>query len=118
MSSVARHGEMGCYFAPHDVNVWLGPDRVRMRATLMLIDLNGSVGVPAGTSALFSNNPGPRATGGTCFGDSGGQIFKGDTSTVVAVTSFGLNGNCEGGGYRVDAADDLDWLESVFGDLL
>jgi secreted trypsin-like serine protease len=52
------------------------------------------------------------ATGGTCFGDSGGPIFLADTNVVAAVSSFGLNGNCagSGGGYRVDAADDLDWL--------
>jgi secreted trypsin-like serine protease len=42
----------------------------------------------------------------TCFGDSGGPIFTAGTSTIVAVTSFGLNENCAGGGfgYRVDTA--------------
>ncbi len=59
-------------------------------------------------------------TGGTCFGDSGGPNFLNDTNIVVAVTSFGLNGNCKGTGwgYRVDQSDDLDWLYSTFGDQL
>jgi hypothetical protein len=36
------------------------------------------------------------------------------------VTSFGINGNCAGSGgvYRVDRADDLNWLESAFGNQL
>lgn len=88
----------------------------RERGTVRLIDLRGTAGIPPGTSALFSNNPGKPATGGTCFGDSGGPIFMGDSNVVVAVTSFGLNGNCAGtgGGYRVDTADDLTWLTTQF----
>lgn len=51
-------------------------------------------------------------TGGTCFGDSGGPTFIEDTSTVVAVTSFGANSTCAGtsGVYRLDTMDDLAWL--------
>ena len=51
-------------------------------------------------------------TGGTCFGDSGGPTFIEGTSTVVAVTSFGVNATCSGtsGVYRIDTADDLVWL--------
>jgi hypothetical protein len=51
-------------------------------------------------------------TGGTCFGDSGGPTFIEGTSTVVAVTSFGVNSTCAGtsGVYRIDTADDLAWL--------
>ena len=62
-----------------------------------------------GLSLLLSNN---HSTGGTCFGDSGGPNFINDTNVVGGVTSFGLNGNCAGTGgvYRVDRADDLDWL--------
>ena len=48
--------------------------------------------------------------GGTCFGDSGGpQLIDHD---IAAVTSFGLNGNCAGvgGGYRIDNADDIAWI--------
>jgi hypothetical protein len=43
--------------------------------------------------------------------------FLAGTNVVVAVTSFGLNGNCAGtgSGCRVDAADDLNWLYGTFG---
>lgn len=88
--------------------------RIRLRATLNLVDLKGTAGIPAGTSMMVSGN---HKTGGTCFGDSGGPQFLNDTNIVVAVTSFGLNGNCAGvgGGYRVDTADDLNWLYGTFG---
>ena len=54
---------------------------------------------------------------GTCSGDSGGPIFVEGTDVVAAVTSFGMNERCAGtgGGYRVDTADDLQWLEEQFG---
>ncbi|MCI0709712.1 MAG: trypsin-like serine protease [Chloroflexi bacterium] len=85
--------------------------RLRMRAELRIIDVNGTAGIPAGTSVMLSNNA---DTGGTCFGDSGGPLFLNDTLTIVAVTSFGLNGNCAGtgGGYRIDQPDDLAWINS------
>ncbi len=56
-------------------------------------------------------------TGGTCFGDSGGPTFIAGTSTVVAVTSFGMNSTCAGtsGVYRIDTADDLAWLSGYIG---
>jgi len=62
---------------------------------------------------LLSNNA---AAGGTCFGDSGGPNFKGNTNIVAGVTSFGLNWTCGGTGgvYRVDRSDDLTWL-ATFG---
>ncbi len=87
--------------------------RVRLQAVLDIVNLTGTAGIPAGTSVMVSGN---HHTGGTCFGDSGGPMFLNDTNTVVAVTSFGLNGNCAGvgGGYRVDQADDLDWLATFF----
>ncbi len=58
--------------------------------------------------------------GGTCFGDSGGPNFIGDSNVVGAVTSFGTTSTCKGhnGAYRVDQADDLDWLDEEFGELL
>lgn len=51
-------------------------------------------------------------TGGTCSGDSGGPTFIEESNTVVAVTSFGVNTTCAGtsGVYRIDTADDLEWL--------
>lgn len=96
--------------------VFIQSDRVRMVATPHLIQIN----VPGFTgdfSLLLSNN---HSTGGTCFGDSGGPNFLGDTNVVAGVTSFGINGNCAGTGgvYRVDRADDLNWLYDEFGDHL
>jgi len=92
----------------------LQADLVRYRGTVNLIDVSGTAGIPAGTSVLLTNNPGKKATGGTCFGDSGGPTFWGDSNVIVAVTSFGLNQNCKGlgGGYRVDQTDDQDWINS------
>ena len=86
--------------------------RVRMFAPPHLIQING--GLVGDFSLLLSNNA---HTGGTCFGDSGGPNFIGDSNVLAGVTSFGLNGNCAGTGgvYRVDRADDLDWLYGTFG---
>lgn len=88
----------------------------RMYATPHLIQIN----VPGFTgdfSLLLSNN---HSTGGTCFGDSGGPNFLGSSNVVAGVTSFGLNGNCAGTGgvYRVDRADDLNWLYGEFSEHL
>lgn len=86
--------------------------RVRMVAYPHLLQING--GIVGDFSLLLSNN---HATGGTCFGDSGGPNFIGNSNVVGGVTSFGMNGNCAGTGgvYRVDRADDLNWLYSEFG---
>jgi hypothetical protein len=86
--------------------------RVRMVAHPKLNQING--GLVGDFSLLLSNNAN---AGGTCFGDSGGPDFIGDSSVLAGVTSFGLNGNCAGTGgvYRVDRADDLDWLYGTFG---
>lgn len=86
--------------------------RIRMVAEPQLIQING--GIVGDFSLLLSNNAN---TGGTCFGDSGGPNFIGDSNVVGGVTSFGLNGTCAGSGgvYRVDRADDLDWLYGTFG---
>ena len=84
----------------------------RATATMMLVSLEGTYGVPKGTSVVFSNNPGKPHTGGTCFGDSGGPVFDEDL-TIVAVTSFGISFNCKepGGFYRIDQADDLAFID-------
>jgi Trypsin len=89
--------------------------RVRMVARPRLLQINTGYTGPG--SLLLSNNAN---TGGTCFGDSGGPNFIGDSNVVGAVTSFGINGNCAGTGgvYRVDRADDLDWLYGTFGQYL
>ena len=94
----------------------------RMYASVMLINTRGVFGIDAlarklgipNPSVVLSNNNGAAHQGGTCFGDSGGPVFEGDTFKVVAVTSFGMNGNCAGtgGAYRIDQADDLAFIDS------
>jgi hypothetical protein len=84
--------------------------RVRMVAHPKLIQINvpGFVG---DFSLLLSNNAN---TGGTCFGDSGGPNFLGDSNVVAGVTSFGKNGNCAGTGgvFRMDRQNVLDFVNS------
>jgi secreted trypsin-like serine protease len=81
--------------------------KVRMVSHPELVQIN--TGLTGEGSLLLSNNSN---TGGTCFGDSGGPNFIGDSNVVGGVTSFGMNGTCSGTGgvYRVDRADDLAWL--------
>jgi hypothetical protein len=89
--------------------------RTRMYAEPHLLQIN--TGFTGDFSLLLSNNAN---TGGTCFGDSGGPNFIEDTNVIAGVTSYGLNRTCAGTGgvYRVDRADDLNWLDSEFGDQL
>ena len=91
-------------------------DKYRMVSYPRLIQINvpGSTGTE---SLLLSNNAN---TGGTCFGDSGGPNSIKDSFVIAGVTSCGKNGTCagQGGVYRVDRADDLDWLYGRFGRLL
>jgi len=89
-------------------------DRVRYVATPKLIQIN----VPGFTgdfSLLLSNNA---HTGGTCFGDSGGPNFLGDSNVVAGVTSFGVNGNCAGTGgvFRMDRSWSLDFVSDFLDD--
>jgi len=82
--------------------------KIRMVAHPKLNQIN----VPGFTgdySLLLSNNA---HTGGTCFGDSGGPNFLGDSHIVAGVTSFGINGNCAGTGgvFRMDRQDVLDFV--------
>jgi len=82
--------------------------KIRYVAYPKLIQIN----VPGFTgdfSLLLSNNPN---TGGTCFGDSGGPNFLGDSNVVAGVTSFGINSNCAGTGgvFRMDRQNVLDFV--------
>ncbi len=96
--------------------VFVEAERVRMVAQPHLIQIN-TPGFTGNFSLLLSNN---HSTGGTCFGDSGGPNFLGESNVIAGVTSFGINGNCAGTGgvYRVDREDDLNWLWDMFGDLI
>lgn len=84
-------------------------DKIRMVAYPKLIQINAP-GMTGDFSLLLSNNPN---TGGTCFGNSGGPNFYGKPNVVAGVTSFGLNGNCEGTGgvFRMDRQNVLDFVE-------
>lgn len=85
---------------------------VRLTAKVRIINADSAFGEKkAGNSVLFTNNA---ATGGTCSGDSGGPIFVTGTTTIAAVTSYGLNATCSGtgGGYRIDQPDDLAFIQS------
>lgn len=88
--------------------------RERLMAETKLVNLTSALN--DGFNLQLSSAP-ARGRGGTCFGDSGGPIFSGsfDSSTIVAVDSFGLNGNCRGTGfeYRTDRADVLDWIQET-----
>jgi V8-like Glu-specific endopeptidase len=91
--------------------VFVEAERTRMVAYPHLIQIN----VPGFTgdfSLLLSNN---HSTGGTCFGDSGGPNFVGDSNVIGGITSFGINGNCAGTGgvFRVDRQNVLDFINTL-----
>jgi hypothetical protein len=63
----------------------------------------GRSSIQGSQTVQLTNNPGKGSgSGGTCFGDSGGPAFWIDPATgeetniVVAVTSFGITGQCAG----------------------
>jgi secreted trypsin-like serine protease len=111
-----RRGKQDQTFTPvgyglqrvNPVFVEAGLDRMFARPHLIQINTPGFTG---DFSILLSNN---HATGGTCFGDSGGPNFTGTSNVVGGVTSFGINGNCAGTGgvYRMDRQHDIDWVNS------
>jgi secreted trypsin-like serine protease len=82
-------------------------DLIRMNASPHLIQID--TGFTGDFSLLLSNNA---ATGGTCFGDSGGPNYLGTSNVVAGVTSFGLNGTCGGTGgvFRMDRQNVLDFV--------
>ncbi len=85
-------------------------ERIRMVANPRLIQIN-TPGFTGDFSLLLSNN---HSTGGTCFGDSGGPNFLGDSNVVAGITSFGINGNCAGTGgvFRTDRQNVLEFINS------
>ncbi len=60
---------------------------------------------------LAENGNDSRGTGGTCFGDSGGPVFR--DGYLVADTSFGASQFCRsyGGFYRLDIDDARSFLD-------
>jgi secreted trypsin-like serine protease len=89
--------------------VFVQAQKVRMVAHPKLNQIN--TGFVGDYSLLLSNNA---STGGTCFGDSGGPNFVGNSLVVGGVTSFGINGNCAGTGgvFRMDRANVLSFINS------
>ena len=101
------------YGAQGDIPAFAQDDYVRYQATTRLIELN-STNTGVGQSAKFANNPGKgNGTGGTCYGDSGGPIFWGDTNVVGAITSWGIT-PCIGVDYnfRIDTALAQDFIDA------
>ena len=94
----------------------LGGD-TRRKADRRLVSFKGAYSYR--DIAVMFSHAGRGTTGGTCFGDSGGPTFDITTpeideqNIIVAVTSFGLNYNCNASGsYRIDQPDDLAFLEN------
>ena len=90
--------------------------RSRLMATSNLTNLRSAL--TGGYNVQLNGNGGDR--GGTCFGDSGGPVFYGGyaSNIIVAVTSFGLNGNCAGVdfAYRTDSEAVIAWIRSIVGE--
>ena len=87
-------------------------EAIRMSANPYLLQVNTPF--VGNFSLLLSNNA---ATGGTCFGDSGGPDFIGNSNVIGGVTSFGLNNSCGGTGgvFRLDRSDVLAFVNQYLG---
>lgn len=86
-------------------------ERTRYQGKVSLIEVNSTYNGDQ-QSAKFTNNPGGgNGSGGTCFGDSGGPLFHGDSNVVGAVVSWGIT-PCIGVDYqfRVDTPTALDFV--------
>ena len=88
----------------------------RRKVDRKLVSFKGAHGLK-NIAVVFSHN-----SGGTCFGDSGGPTFDittkelADQNIIVAVTSFGMNYNCNSSGsYRIDQPEDLAFIRNPAG---
>ena len=115
LSTLPKHAELTAVgyglqksFPPPVADVGV---RIRMVAHPRLMGIDGGLVGDFSFETSFGAN-----RGGTCFGDSGGPNFIGNSNVVGGVTSFGWNDTCKGhnGAYRVDQPDDLTWL-ATFG---
>jgi hypothetical protein len=86
----------------------------RRKVDRRLVSFKGAHGLKD-IAVVFSHSK-----GGTCFGDSGGPTFDITTddiasqNIIVAVTSFGMNYNCNASGsYRIDQPDDLAFIRAA-----
>jgi secreted trypsin-like serine protease len=91
-----------------EVKPRLMAERSRLQATVQLVNLRNAL--TDGYNIHHTAAPG--TGGGTCFGDSGGPVFRGTSNIVVGITSFGLNSNCAGSGfaYRTDIANTQNFI--------
>lgn len=93
------------------INPFYQDDYARYVGQVSLVELNSTFA--GGASAKFTNSPGGgNGSGGTCFGDSGGPVFYGDTRTIGAIVSWGIT-PCIGVDYqfRMDTATALDFVK-------
>lgn len=107
--TVVGYGMQG-YIKPFEMDIW-----ARYKGTVSLVELNSTFA--GGHSAKFTNNPGHgNGSGGSCFGDSGGPVFYGDTTVIAAVVSWG-NSPCIGVDYqfRLDTAIAQDFIRPYLG---
>ena len=87
--------------------VKLQQDLIRYVAEPHLVQINSNS--TGDFSMLLSSNA---ATGGTCFGDSGGPNYLGSSNVIAGVTSYGRHDYCTspGGVFRVDRKNVLDFV--------
>jgi hypothetical protein len=88
------------------IKPFFGDPRERYQGNLRLIETTSHPN--ADQYATFTNNPG--IGGGACFRDSGGPVFQGDSTTVVAIVSGGAHCIGRDHYFRLDTAAALAFL--------